>query len=78
MSRGLGDVYKRQLPISFAGFGVREGAYILLLGMFGVPPESGLVVSFFALSAMLVNYAIGGILIYATGKDRVELASGTG
>ena len=66
------------LPISFAGFGVREGAYILLLGMFGVPPESGLVVSFFALSAMLLNYAIGGVLIYATGKDRVELASGTG
>jgi uncharacterized membrane protein YbhN (UPF0104 family) len=66
------------LPISFAGFGVREGAYILLLGMFGVPAESGLVVSFFALSAMLLNYALGGIMIYATGKDRVELASGTG
>ncbi|MFC2029611.1 lysylphosphatidylglycerol synthase transmembrane domain-containing protein [Chloroflexota bacterium] len=27
------------LPISFGGFGVREAAFILLYGLFGVPPE---------------------------------------
>ncbi len=63
------------LPISFAGFGVREGAYILLLGMFDVPAESALVVSFFALSGVLVNYGIGGISIFASRKDTEALVS---
>jgi uncharacterized membrane protein YbhN (UPF0104 family) len=61
------------LPISFAGFGVREGAYIILLGMFGIPPETALVVSLFALSGMLLNYAIGGVFIYLARKEHPEL-----
>jgi uncharacterized membrane protein YbhN (UPF0104 family) len=60
------------MPISFAGFGVREGAYILLLGMFGIPPETALVVSLFALSGTLLNYAIGGVSIYLSKSEHPE------
>jgi uncharacterized protein (TIRG00374 family) len=63
------------LPISFAGLGIREGAYILLFGLFGVPAETALVVSFFGLSGLLLNYAIGGISMYATKRDSKELVS---
>jgi uncharacterized protein (TIRG00374 family) len=65
------------LPISFAGFGVREGAYIVLLGLFGVPPETALVVSLFALSGALFNYALGGGLIYASREATTALVSRT-
>lgn len=47
------------LPISFGGIGIREGAFILLYGAFGVPVEIALVVSFCALLGVLFNYAIG-------------------
>ena len=51
------------LPISFGGLGIREGAYILLYGLFGVPAEIALLVSFFNLSGVLLNNLIGGILM---------------
>ncbi len=59
------------LPISFGGLGVREVAYILIFGLFGVPEETALLVSLFAFSGMLVNYAIGGVLIaiYRSGVE---------
>jgi uncharacterized protein (TIRG00374 family) len=63
------------LPISFGGFGIREGAYILLYGLFEVPAETALVVSFFALSGQLLNYAIGGLSIYSGKSDFDELMS---
>lgn len=50
------------LPISFGGIGIREGAYILLYGAFGVPAEIALVVSFCSLLSMLLSYAIGAFL----------------
>lgn len=52
------------LPISFGGIGVRDGAFILLYGAFGVPAEIALVVSFCSLLAILVSYAIGAGLFY--------------
>lgn len=51
------------LPVSFGSLGIREGAYILLYGLFQVPPETALLVSFFALSGMLLNTFIGGLLM---------------
>ncbi len=51
------------LPISFGSLGIREGAHILLYGLFGVPAEIALLVSFFNLSCMLINHLIGGLLI---------------
>ena len=51
------------LPVSFGSLGIREGAFILLYGLFGVPPETALLISFFALSGTLLNNLIGGLLM---------------
>lgn len=51
------------LPVSFGGLGVREASYIILYGMFGVPLETALLVSFLALAGLLVNNLIGGALV---------------
>jgi uncharacterized protein (TIRG00374 family) len=48
------------LPISFGSLGIREAAFILLYGLFGVPPEIALLVSFFNLTGLLLNNLIGG------------------
>lgn len=51
------------LPISFGSIGVREAAYIILYGSFGVPAETALIVSFFALAGIMLNHLIGALLI---------------
>lgn len=51
------------LPISFGSLGVREATYIIMFGLFGVPVETALIVSFCSLSGLLLNYGIGGLLI---------------
>jgi uncharacterized protein (TIRG00374 family) len=51
------------LPISFGSLGIREGAYIILYGLFGVPAETALIVSFFNLTGILLNNLIGGVLM---------------
>ena len=48
------------LPISFGSIGIREGVYVVIYGMFGVPVEIALLVSFFNLFGMLLNNLIGG------------------
>ncbi len=52
------------LPISLGSLGIREGAYIVLYGIFGVPAEVALLVSFFNLSGILLNNVIGAVLIW--------------
>ena len=56
------------LPISFGGLGVREGAFILLYKPFGVPAETALVVSFFTLFAMILNYLIGTLFMVVPSR----------
>ncbi len=51
------------LPVSFGSLGIREGVYILLYGLFGVPIEIALIVSFLNLSGMLLNSFIGGAIL---------------
>ena len=51
------------LPISFGSLGVREGTYIMLFSLFEVESEAALTVSFLALSSILLNTTIGGILL---------------
>ena len=51
------------LPISFGSLGIREGAYILLYGVFSVPMESALLVSLFNLFSILLNNLIGSIIL---------------
>lgn len=60
------------LPISFGGIGIREGAFILLYGAFGVPAEIALVVSFCGLLGNLLGYAIGACL-FLVSKDRQRI-----
>ena len=52
------------LPISFGGIGVREVAFIMVYGLFGIEPETAVLVSLFQFSAILVSNAIGAALIW--------------
>jgi uncharacterized protein (TIRG00374 family) len=54
-----------QLPITVAGLGVREGAFLLLYGLFGVPGETALLVSFFSMAGYLLSNALGTLLLLA-------------
>jgi len=58
------------LPISFGSLGIREGVYIVLYGLFGVPAEIALLVSFFNLLGILLNNAIGAAVMFFQGEDK--------
>lgn len=60
------------LPISFGSLGIREGAYILLYGFFGVPAEVAVLVSFINLIGIMFNNAVGALLIW-TNRPLEEL-----
>ena len=51
------------LPISLGSIGIREGVYILMYGLFSVPPEIALLVSFYNLMGILLINAVGGVII---------------
>ncbi len=59
------------LPISFGSVGIREGVYIILYGIFGVPVEVALLISFFNFSGMLLNNIIGGLVMFIFGTKKV-------
>jgi len=50
------------LPISFAGIGLREGAYAYLVTLYGLPPEKGVLLGVLFFSQMLIMAFVGGIL----------------
>lgn len=59
-----------QLPISLNGWGIREGALILLLGRIGIRPEEALSLSFIAATLIvLIGLLIGGP-IFLTRRRR--------
>jgi len=60
------------LPISLGSIGIREGAYILMYGAFGVPAETALVVSFCGLLSILVNYAVGACLLWVSKEGKAS------
>lgn len=64
------------IPISFAGLGVREGAYAYLFTLFGLSPEKGVLIGIFLFTQMLILAAIGGLLELAeNGKDKTKSTS---
>ncbi len=66
------------LPISFGSIGIREGAHIIFYGMFGVPAEIALLVSFFNLFGLLLNILIGGLIMIFSNfkrKSAIEINS---
>lgn len=58
------------LPISFAGWGVREGAMIAALGFVGVPPGEAIALSVIFGLILVLTSLPGGIIWYATGNRR--------
>lgn len=50
------------IPISFAGIGLREGAYAYLFTLFNLPPEKGVMIGILFFSQMLIIAFLGGIL----------------
>lgn len=57
------------LPISVNGMGVREGSFVVLLGLMGVRPEQAFALSLLSYSGNLYLSLIGGA-IYLAGKIR--------
>ena len=49
------------LPISFAGIGLREGAYAYLFSLYGLPPEEGVLIGILFFSQMLIVAFMGGV-----------------
>lgn len=50
------------IPVSFAGLGVREGAYAYLFTVLGLPPEMGVLVGILFFTQMLIFAGFGGLL----------------
>ena len=50
------------LPISFAGIGLREGAYAYLFTLYELPPEKGVLIGLLFFSQMLLMAFAGGVL----------------
>jgi len=50
------------LPVSFAGIGVREGAYAYLFTLFGLPAEQGFLIGILFFTQMLIFAGIGAVL----------------
>lgn len=51
------------LPVSVGGVGVREGVFIVLYGLFGVPREAALLASFINFVSTMVIHVIGALLL---------------
>jgi uncharacterized membrane protein YbhN (UPF0104 family) len=61
------------VPISVAGFGVREGAYVVLLGELGVSASDATLLSLFTVVALAIASLPGGIAI-AVGRQGAGIA----
>lgn len=58
------------IPVSLGGWGVREGAFVVLLGFYGVAPEQGLIVSVLFGLALLVA-SLPGLALWLGQPARV-------
>jgi uncharacterized membrane protein YbhN (UPF0104 family) len=70
------------VPVSIAGWGIREGAMVAAFGYAGLAPSDGLIISLLYGAAYLVVGMIGGLVWVLTGKrterDFVAAADGSG
>lgn len=60
------------IPISFGGFGIREGSYILIFGILGIAAEISLLVSFIFMVSTFINVGIGGIIFLLDKKKQIS------
>jgi hypothetical protein len=64
------------VPVSLGGWGLREGAFVVLLGFYGVAPEQGLIISVLFGLALLVATAPGlGLWIAQPTEPKPSLHS---
>lgn len=66
-----GAVILTIIPISFAGWGVREAAVVGLFGLMGVPSDKALVVSLLFGLALTLSALPGGILWLLNGHKKL-------
>lgn len=59
------------VPISIGTLGVREGAFIILFGLFGVGRETALTASFIGLASLLVTVSLGSLFWFWDGLSPV-------
>jgi glycosyltransferase 2 family protein len=64
------------LPISFGSLGIREGAYIVIYGLFGVSAEVALAASFLALAGLVFTVSIGGLISLTENFTRIKAHHG--
>ncbi len=57
------------LPISFAGWGIREAGAIWLFGLVGIPKENALILSI-AYGSMLILAGLPGLVLFVRSKSR--------
>lgn len=53
----------RMIPVSLNGVGISEGAFVFLIGLFGVPADQALVLALAVLGVMTANALLGGLLL---------------
>ncbi len=60
------------VPVSFGSLGVREAAFILFYGRFGVQLETALLLSFFNLMGLVLNSVIGALMMWMNPELRIR------
>lgn len=63
------------LPISVGAFGIREAAFIVIFGLFGVSREDALASSFISLASGLIAVGMGGLIWLNEGLKRSKSAA---
>ena len=51
------------IPLSFGGFGIREGSFIVIYGIFGIPSTTALSASYVGLLGLTMTVSIGGLIM---------------
>jgi len=59
------------VPISFNGFGIREGGYITLIGWFGGAPEAAAAMAALWVLVLLVAALPGGVVLWRMGGTKI-------
>jgi glycosyltransferase 2 family protein len=65
----FGAMLAATIPISIAGWGIREGALVFLFGLYGVPPQTAFAVSIL-FGACLIAASAPGALVLLTGSRK--------
>jgi uncharacterized membrane protein YbhN (UPF0104 family) len=61
-----------QLPISIAGIGVREAAFVSLFTTVGATAEQALALSLAYFTLSVVNSLVGGVVYLAFGRRQIQ------